>query len=328
MIAMTVPVTLLGVGQWLGQTRFGTNLAPDALRRAGLLKRLQALSIDIKDAGDVAITANAHEGHQCEAFRNGRLIAAASEKIAKDVSGIIDSKRMPLIIGGDHSISIGTIAGIAKHYENLGVIWYDAHGDMNTTETTPSGNIHGMPLAASMGLGHPALVNAGGYAGKVKPENIVLIGVRDLDDGERQLIAQKHIKVFTAHDVKRLGMKSVISETIEYLKDRADGIHLSFDLDGIDPKEAPGVGTPVRSGVSFADSLLALKLLFASQCITSAEFVELNPLLDDEGQTVVATVALISALFGETVMQASQSLISRQDSMRVIQNEAACYKLP
>lgn len=297
---MAVPVTLLGIGQWLGQTRFGPNLAPDALRRAGLINRLRALAIDIKDAGDVAMITNGHEGQQSGSFRNGRLIAAASDKIASAVSQIVDSKRMPLILGGDHSIAIGTIAGLARHYANLGVIWYDAHGDLNTVDTTPSGNIHGMPLAASLGLGHPLLVNAGGYAEKIKAENLVLIGVRDLDEGEKQLIAEQRIKLFTAHDVKRLGMKRVIAETLEYLNKRCDGIHLSFDLDGIDPREAPGVGTPVRGGVSFADSLLAVKLLLDSQSITSAEFVELNPLLDSEEQTVAATLALIGALFGET----------------------------
>lgn len=312
---MTVPVTLLGIGQWLGQTRFGPNLAPDALRRAGLIKRLQALQIEIDDGGNVAIAANTHDGQQHSQFRNGKSIAAISNRIAKEVSAIIDRRRMPLILGGDHSISIGTIAGIAQHYDNLGVIWYDAHGDMNTIETTPSGNVHGMPLAAGMGLGHPALVNVGGYAGKVKAENIVLIGVRDLDEGEKQLIAQKQIKLYTAQDVKQLGMTRVIAEVIEYLKKTCDGIHLSFDLDGIDPREAPGVGTPVRGGVSFADSLLALKLLFASRCITSAEFVELNPLLDSEGQTVDATIALIGALFGEIIGRESCNLaVGRQNT--------------
>jgi len=316
---MTVPVTLLGIGQWLGQTRFGPNLTPDALRRAGLIKRLQALTIDIKDAGNVPIATNGHEGRQSGSFRNGRLIAAASDKIATAVSRIVDSKRMPLILGGDHSIAIGTIAGLARHYANLGVIWYDAHGDLNTVDTTPSGNIHGMPLAASLGLGHPSLVNAGGYAGKIKAENLVLIGVRDLDEGEKQLIAEQQIKLYTACDVKRLGMKRVITGTLEYLKKRCDGIHLSFDLDGIDPREAPGVGTPVRGGVSFADSLLAVKLLLASRSITSAEFVELNPLLDSEEQTVAAALALIGALFGEISSQECNCLAdSLQNNVRII----------
>lgn len=161
------------------------------------------------------------------------------------VDKIIQSKSFPLVLGGDHSIAIGTLAGVSKHYKNLGVIWYDAHGDLNTAETSPSGNIHGMPLAASLGYGHELLTNLLGTSPKIKPEHVVIIGARSLDEGERKLIKELGIKVFTMHEIDRLGMTKVMEETIEYLKDHTDGVHLSLDLDGLDPNDAPGVGTPV-----------------------------------------------------------------------------------
>lgn len=206
------------------------------------------------------------------------------------------------MLGGDHSIAIGTLAGVAKHYKNLGVIWYDAHGDLNTAETSPSGNIHGMPLAVSIGLGHPMLTEIGGYSPKVKPENIVIIGARSLDEGERALIKENGIKVFTMHEIDRLGMSKVMEETIKYLKDKTDGVHLSLDLDGLDPSDAPGVGTPVNGGISYRESHLAMEMLAEAQLITSAEFVEVNPILDDKNKTATVAVALMGSLFGEKLL--------------------------
>ena len=166
-----------------------------------------------------------------------------------------------MIFGGDHSIAIGTLAGVSPHYENLGVIWYDAHGDLNTGDTSPSGNIHGMPLAVSLGIGHEDLTNIGQDTPKIKPENIVIIGARSLDEGERELIKEKGIKVYTMHEIDRLGMTKVMEESIDYLKDRTDGVHLSLDLDGLDPSDAPGVGTPVLGGISYRESHLAMEML-------------------------------------------------------------------
>jgi len=205
-------------------------------------------------------------------------------------------------LGGDHSIAIGTLAGVAKHYENLGVIWYDAHGDLNTEDTSPSGNIHGMPLAVSIGIGHPDLINIHGFAPKVKPENIVIIGARSLDEGEKELIREKGIKVFTMHEIDRLGMTRVMEECIDYLRERTDGVHLSLDLDGVDPADAPGVGTPVIGGISYRESHLAMEMLAESNLITSAEFVEVNPILDERNKTAIVAVALMGSLFGEKLL--------------------------
>lgn len=293
-------ISIVGVPMWLGQTRYGTNLGPQGIRNAGLIDRLKTVGENVIDEGNLSIGITGRFRQSGENIKNVKTLVESSEKLAAKVSSIIQEERFPLVLGGDHSIAMGTLAGVAKHFKNIGVIWYDAHADMNTPETSPSGNIHGMPLAASMGLGHSALTTIGGYRGKVKPEHIVLVGVRDIDKGEQQLIAEKNIKVYTANDVKRLGMEVVIAETLRYLSERCDGIHLSFDVDGIDPAEFPGVGTPVTNGLSYKESLQAVRLLSASEKLISAEFVEVNPLLDKDDTTARLTVNLIGALFGET----------------------------
>lgn len=287
-------ISVVGAPMWLGQTRYGTNLAPDALRAAGLLDRLRLEKLDILDLGNIPITTTGQFKPSEANVKNLKSIVAACEKIAKSVSSIAAHGRFPLILGGDHSIAIGTLAGLNQHYHNLGVIWFDAHADINTPETTPSGNIHGMPLAVSMGIGHEQLVNVGGDHRKVKPENLVFIGVRDIDPGEVEFIQRNNIKIYTVEDIQRLGMEAVIAETVQYLA-KCDGIHLSFDLDGIDPLVMPGVGTPVADGVNYSDSLFALQRLAELGVITSAEFVELNPLLDKDAKTTRSAIDLITA---------------------------------
>lgn len=297
---MKKKISIIGVPMWLGQTRYGTNLGPNVMRSTGLVERLKSLGQNVIDEGNISIGIIGRFRNNGENIKNVKTLATSSEKLAAKVSDSIEKQCFPLVLGGDHSIAMGTLAGVAKHFKNVGVIWYDAHADMNTPETSPSGNIHGMPLAASMGLGHPALTGIGGYQVKVKPENIVLIGARDLDTGEKALIAEKNIKVYTVEDVKRLGMDEVINQTLAYLSEGCDGIHLSFDLDGIDPREIPGVGTPVADGISYSESVRAIELLGKSNVLTSAEFVEFNPLLDKDDVTARAVVNLIGVLIGES----------------------------
>ena len=214
----------------------------------------------------------------------------------------VEKGHFPLILGGDHSLSIGSIAGISKHYENLGVIWYDAHGDLNTLESSPSGNIHGMPLRALIGEGDEALTNIGGYKNKVKPENVVLIGMRDLDEGEKKYIKEAGILTYTMADIDRLGMGQVISETIEYLKDKTDGIHLSLDVDALDPVETPGTGTIVPGGATYRESHLAMEMLHESKLIVSADLVEVNPLIDEYNKTARLAIGLMGSFFGEKLL--------------------------
>ncbi|MCK6255234.1 arginase [Fictibacillus sp. KIGAM418] len=300
---MKKDITIIGVPMDLGQTRRGVDMGPSAIRYAGIVERLEDINYNVQDFGDIEIARPGTIEETIETnLKNLQEVSTASEKLADTVSNVIQENRFPLVLGGDHSIAIGSLAGIAKHYENLGVIWYDAHGDLNTADTSPSGNIHGMPLAASLGIGHESLTGIGGYEQKVKPENIVIIGARSLDEGEKELIKERGIKVYTMHEIDRIGMTRVMEETIEYLSKKTDGVHLSLDLDGLDPLDAPGVGTPVLGGISYRESHLAMEMLAESQIITSAEFVEVNPILDERNKTATVAVALMGSLFGEKLL--------------------------
>ncbi|MDF2904315.1 MAG: arginase [Bacillus sp. (in: firmicutes)] len=295
-------ISIIGMPMDLGQLRRGVDMGPSAMRYAGMIERLKTLQYEIDDLGDIPIGRPEVVVRKDTNLRNLELVAEKSELLAKRVDEVVSAGSFPLVLGGDHSIAIGTLSGVAKHYQNLGVIWYDAHGDLNTAETSPSGNIHGMPLAISIGIGHPTLTEISGYCPKIKPENIVIIGARALDDGEKVLIKEKGIKVYTMHEVDRLGMTKVMEETIDYLKDKTDGVHLSFDLDGLDPNDAPGVGTPVIGGISYRESNLAMEMLSEANIITSAEFVEVNPILDEKNKTATVAVSLMGSLFGEKLL--------------------------
>lgn len=296
-------LSIIGVPMDLGQTRRGVDMGPSAIRYAGVIERIENIGYSVEDKGniEIALAERVHSDENTN-LKNLKAVADASERLAQTVSDVITNKRFPLVLGGDHSIAIGTLAGVSRHYKNLGVIWYDAHGDLNTADTSPSGNIHGMPLAASIGIGDDALTRIGGYTPKVKPGNIVIIGARSLDEGEKELIKEKGIKVYTMHEIDRMGMTKVMEETILYLRDKTDGVHLSLDLDGLDPHDAPGVGTPVIGGISYRESHLAMEMLAESQLITSAEFVEVNPILDERNKTATVAVALMGSLLGEKLV--------------------------
>lgn len=296
-------ISLIGMPMDLGQMRRGVDMGPSAIRYAGIMERLENLQFNVEDLGDVAVAhPNRNEESREDNLRNLYEVVEANINLSNVVTKEITKERFPLILGGDHSIAIGSIAGISEHYNDLGVIWYDAHGDINTVDTSPSGNIHGMPLAVNLGLGHEKLTSIMKDAPKVKPENIVMIGLRCLDEGEKELLRKLNVKVYTMHEIDRLGMPQVMKEAIEYLQERTDGVHLSFDLDGIDPSEAPGVGTPVNGGATYRESHLALEMLAESGLITSAEFVEVNPMLDDKSKTAKLAVDLIGSLFGEKLI--------------------------
>lgn len=300
---MNKKFSLIGVPMDLGQNRRGVDMGPSAIRYAGVLERIEQLKLDVEDLGDISISRpERHKENVNQQLRNLNEVADGNEKLALLVDETVSAGRFPIVLGGDHSVAIGTLAGVAKHYENLGVIWYDAHPDLNTAETSPSGNIHGMPLAVSLGLGHERLVNLLGYQPKIKAEHIVIIGARSIDIEEKTLIREKGIKIYTMHEVDRLGMPRVIEEAISYLKDRTDGVHLSLDLDGLDPMEAPGVGTPVMGGMSYRESHLAMEMLAEADIITSAEFVEVNPILDEKNKTGETAVGLIGSLLGEKLI--------------------------
>ena len=295
-------LTIIGVPMDLGQNRRGVDMGPSAIRYAGVVERLTDLGHTVKDEGDILISQIRKE-ESSTTLRNLEQVIEANTALANKVHSVVEAGDFPLVLGGDHSIAIGTLAGLSDQYENLGVIWYDAHADLNTAETSPSGNIHGMPLAVSIGLGHKDLVNIREFAPKIKPENIVIIGARSVDPGERELIREKGIKVFSMHEIDKLGMTEVMNQTITYFLERkVDGVHLSLDLDGLDPLYTPGVGTPVPGGISYRESHLAMEMLYSSHLISSAEFVEVNPILDEKNKTADTAVALMGSLFGKRII--------------------------
>ncbi|WP_025028901.1 arginase [Caldalkalibacillus mannanilyticus] len=299
---MNKNISVIGVPMDLGQGRRGVDMGPSAIRYANAIERIKRLGYDVKDLGDLSIPRVEEPAENNLNLKRLDEVTQVSQELAEKVSAIISEGRFPLVFGGDHSIAIGTIAGVAQHKKNLGVIWYDAHGDLNTGETSPSGNIHGMPLAASLGIGHERLTHILGFAPKIKPENIVIIGARDLDEGEKKLIKELGIKVYTMHEIDRMGMTKVMEEAVEYVSNGTDGVHLSLDLDGLDPHDCPGVGTPVIGGISYRESHLAMEILAEADIITSCEFVEVNPILDQKNTTANVAVALMGSLFGEKLI--------------------------
>lgn len=299
----TKAIDIIGAPSTFGQRKLGVDLGPTAIRYAGLISRLKQLDLDVYDKGDIKVPAvNIEKFHSVQkGLRNYDEIIDVNQKLNKEVSASIENNRFPLVLGGDHSIAVGSVSAISKHYNNLGVIWYDAHGDLNIPEESPSGNIHGMPLRILTGEGPKELLELNSNV--IKPENIVLIGMRDLDKGERQFIKDHNIKTFTMSDIDKLGIKEVIENTIEYLKSRnVDGVHLSLDVDALDPLETPGTGTRVLGGLSYRESHFAMELLHQSHLISSMDLVEVNPLIDSNNHTAEQAVSLVGTFFGETLL--------------------------
>ncbi|WP_318616104.1 arginase [Sporosarcina sp. YIM B06819] len=296
-------ISIIGVPLDFGQSRRGVDMGPSAIRYAGAVGRIEAIGHQVSDEGDIPVGVVERKEPSDSKLKNLDEVIQANTALAVKVAEVVEAGRFPLVLGGDHSIAIGTLAGLSDKYSNLGVIWYDAHADLNTAETSPSGNIHGMPLAVSIGLGHESLVNLYSEKQKIKPENVIIIGARSVDPGERQLIKEQGIKVYTMHEIDRDGMTAVMEDAIAYLRLRnVDGVHLSLDLDGLDPLYTPGVGTPVPGGISYRESHLAMEMLEDSGMITSAEFVEVNPILDEKNKTADVAVGLMGSLFGEKLL--------------------------
>jgi arginase len=296
-------VSIIGVPCDYGQQRRGVDMGPSAIRYAGLQNRLIMLGYNVEDEGNIQVVDRDVLIELDEKLLNLDGVVKVNTALAKNVRDVLEKDRFPLVLGGDHSIAIGTLAGLSTKYKNMGVIWFDAHADLNTPETTPSGNIHGMPLATSLGLGHERLTSILHDDPKIKQENIVIIGGRSIDEGERLLIKERGIKIYTMHEIDRLGMTYVMEETMKYFKARnIDGLHLSLDLDALDPLYTPGVGTPVAGGITYRESHLAMEMIQESGLLTSAEFVEVNPILDERNKTADVAVALIGSLFGETLV--------------------------
>lgn len=302
MLVMNKKIRIIGAPSDFGQGRRGVDMGPSAIRYAGLQEKLEELGHDVADLGNILVPPP--EMHQVTNLKMKYLeeVLAVCTALHSSVQNVMESGFIPIILGGDHSISIGSVAGVASAKDSFGLIWFDAHGDMNTDESTPSGNIHGMPLAASLGLGHSALTGCGGFAPKVKPENVVLVGIRSIDEAEATLIRASGIRVFTMADIDRQGMAAVMQEAIRIASMGTQGIHLSLDLDALDPMFAPGVGTPVNGGVTYREGHLAMEMIAASERLLSVDVVEVNPILDVQNRTARMAVELVESLFGKTVI--------------------------
>ncbi len=299
-------VNIVGFPIDLGSGRRGVDMGPSALRIAGLASKLQSLGYTVIDDGDIHI-----EIMEKQKITNPRLkyvdeIIKTSGILAQRVEKILEKKHFPLCIGGDHSMALGTIAGISAHCRKNklrpGVIWIDAHADMNTDTTSPSGNIHGMPLAASLGLGNERLVNFYGFSPKVKPENCALIGIRSLDPLEKINIKDLDLNVFTMTDIDKIGIHRIINRVLKHFKEKVDHIHVSFDLDSTDPSIVPGVGTPVAGGLSYRETHLLMEAIAECGCMSSLEVTEINPILDNKNQSAIFAADVIASSMGQRIL--------------------------
>ncbi len=295
-------IRIIGAPMDLGADRRGVDMGASAIRYAGLSEQLERLGHTVRDIGNIAIPQpESHpEGHPHLKYLEP--IVSASEELSTLVSTTLEEHEFPLLLGGDHSISLGSVAGVARIHKNIGVIWVDAHADFNTDETTPSGNIHGMILAALAGIGNSYLTNASGWTPKIAKETIVIVGARDLDRHEQELLREHNISVFTMSDIDQRGMTEIMKEAIAIAGQHDNPIHLSLDLDSLDPREAPGVGTPVRGGLSYREAHLAMELVAASQRLVSMDVVEVNPILDSENTTAKLAVELILSALGKKIL--------------------------
>jgi len=293
--------TIIGAPLDLGAGRRGVDMGPSAIRYAGLEERLTRHGVDCVDRGNVATAVAEATAEDDERARFLPAIRTTCERIAGLVGAALDEDRVPIVLGGDHSIALGTLGGLASRRGPGAVLWFDAHGDLNTPVTTPSGNVHGMPLAAALGRGGPGFESEAWTLPAVEPERTAVIGARDIDPGERELIAELGLAVHTMSELDRRGIEAVVGEALERAKG-APFVHVSLDMDGLDPGVAPGVGTPVRGGLTYREAHLAMELVAESGLLCCFEIVEVNPILDRENATAALAVELAASAFGATTL--------------------------
>jgi arginase len=295
------PVAVIGAGLDLGQGRRGVDMGPSAIRYADLDERLGALGCDVVDWGNVEAAVVEALEVEDERARYLAEIKSACGLLADLVCNVVGRGFLPLVLGGDHSVAIGTVGGLARTFGPGGVLWIDAHADVNTPETSPTGNVHGMPLAALLGLAGPAFASDRWRLPAVEPQRVAMVGVRSLDEGERALLRSVDVAVFTMSDIDRIGLERAIRESLE----RVSGpgfVHVSLDMDALDPEVAPGVGTPVRGGLSYREAHLAMELVAESGLAGSLEVVEVNPILDRANETAQVAVELVASALGARIL--------------------------
>jgi len=300
-------IRVIGVPLDMGASRRGVDMGPSAMRVAGLEARLEALGHQVIDGGNIRVEIAETQAAGSENARYLKQIAETCTRTAEAVVKTLEEGMTPLVLGGDHSLAVGSVSGVAEFYrrrgQKIGVLWIDAHSDINTPETSPSGNVHGMPLAALLGLGPDALGNIFGYAPKISPENTVLIGVRDIDAAERENIRRAGVaEVYTMRDIDERGMRAVMEDALRVAGSGTAGYHVSLDMDWIDPEDAPGVGTPVRGGATYREAHLAMEIIADHGRLLSFELVEVNPVIDEHNRTADLAVQLACSAFGKKIL--------------------------
>jgi len=303
---MAQKIRIIGVPMDLGASRRGVDMGPSALRVAGLQARIKQLGHQVEDIGNISVKQPEEMSYGEKRAKYLAEIADACKDLAAMVEKTLDETMMPVVLGGDHSIAAGSLSGVAAYFKKkekkIGLIWLDAHGDINTPESSPSGNVHGMPLAAAMGYGATELVELQGFKPKVEPQNISLVGIRDLDSQEKKLAKKSGVHVFTMRDIDERGMREVMSDALKYAMDDTDGISVSLDMDFVDPSDAPGVGTPVRGGVTYREAHLAMEMLADTEAMVSLEVVEINPVIDEHNRTALLGVELVLSGLGKKIL--------------------------
>jgi arginase len=299
-------VSILGVPLGYGTSMAGVDIGPAALRVARLHQRIARLGYSVRDLGEMRLERPQSFPEVDDKLKYVREIRSACEELAVEVEKILEANQLPLILGGDHSIAIGSFAGVASHFkkqdQTVGLIWFDAHADMNTPESTPSGNIHGMPLAVLMGYGTPELTNVGGFAPKLDPQLCAHVGARDIDPGERELIRKLGIRFFTMREIDERGMSACMDEAIAIASRGTGGYAVTFDVDALDPGDAPGSGTLVRGGLTYREAHLAMEKIAEAGGMRSLEIVEINTALDVNNKTAELGVELILSALGKTIL--------------------------
>lgn len=299
-------IAVIGAPLDLGQGRRGVDMGPSAMRVANLNARLQSLGYEVEDLGNVAVeqAESLPEGHPRAKYLP--QIAATCERLGIQVGETLARGAVPLVLGGDHSVAVGTVSGVARHFrerdQRVGLIWLDAHADMNTPESSPSGNVHGMPLACIVGHGPEELTNLFGFQPKVAPQNVVIVGLRDVDAAEKLHVRGYGVHAYTMRDLDERGMRAVMEEAMRYASEGTAGFHLSLDMDFVDPKDAPGVGTPVRGGATYREAHLAMEMICDSRRMVSMEVVEVNPVIDEVNRTADLAVELVMSGLGKRIL--------------------------
>jgi len=302
---LSAPVGILGVPLDLGAGRRGTDMGPSAIRLAGLTAGLERLGIEVRDQGYIAVAAPETRAPGRTDFRFGKEIHHTCVRLRDRVMAILAGGARPLVLGGDHSIAMGTVCGVAAHYAQneapIGLLWVDAHADLNTPDSSPSGNIHGMPLATLLGVGDPLLLGLGHTTPVIDKSKVAIIGLRSVDPGERAWIREQGIAHFTMKEIDAHGFSTCMREALEVVTSGTCGFHCSFDMDSLDPEAAPGVGTPVPGGLTYREAHLACELIAETDRLLSLEVVETNPMLDDRNKTGALAVELILSALGKTI---------------------------